>query len=66
MQRAREAVDQRLPEQSQQPTLRSLGDEGLRQIVEDYTDAMQRGDVEAVLGMLTEDATWSMPEELPA
>ncbi len=61
LQRARDTVDQRLPEQSQQPTLRSLGDERLREIVEEYTDAMQRGDVDAVVSLLTEDATWSMP-----
>src|SRR5918992_5001132 len=61
LQRARQTVDERLPEQSQQATLRSLGDEGLREVVEGYMDAMQRGDVEAVIGMLAEDAAWSMP-----
>jgi RNA polymerase sigma-70 factor, ECF subfamily len=61
MQRARKTVDERLPERSQQETLRALGDEKLREIVERYTDAMQREDVEAVVGMLTEDAAWSMP-----
>jgi RNA polymerase sigma-70 factor, ECF subfamily len=61
LQRARQTVDERLPEQSQQPTLRSLGDERLRAIVQDYTDAIQRGDVDAVVTMLTEEATWSMP-----
>jgi len=61
LQRARQAVDERLPEQSQQETLRTLGDEGLRDVVEGYIDAMGRGDVEAVVSMLTEDAAWSMP-----
>jgi RNA polymerase sigma-70 factor, ECF subfamily len=61
LQRARKAVDERLPEQSQQATVRSLGDQELRDLVESYTDAMQRGDVDAVVAMLTEDATWSMP-----
>jgi RNA polymerase sigma-70 factor (ECF subfamily) len=61
LQRARKAVDERLPEQSQQATLRSLGDDGLRDVVESYMDAMQRGDVEAVVAMLAEDAAWSMP-----
>jgi RNA polymerase sigma-70 factor (ECF subfamily) len=65
LQRARKTVDERLPEQSQQATLRSLGDEQLREVVEGYMDAMQRGDVEAVVGMLAEDAAWSMPP-LPA
>jgi RNA polymerase sigma-70 factor, ECF subfamily len=61
LQRARKAVDERLPEQSQQATLRSLGDDGVREVVESYMDAMGRGDVDAVVGMLAEDAAWSMP-----
>src|ERR671931_1431773 len=65
LQRARKTVDERLPEQSQQATLRTLGDDGLREVVEGYMDAMQRGDVEAVIGLVAQDAVWSMPP-LPA
>ncbi|TML31488.1 MAG: sigma-70 family RNA polymerase sigma factor [Actinobacteria bacterium] len=61
LQRARATVEERLPEQSQQATLRTLGDERLREVVDSYVDAWQRGDVEAVVGMLTEDATFAMP-----
>jgi RNA polymerase sigma-70 factor (ECF subfamily) len=61
LQRARAAVEERLPEQSQQQTLRSLGDERLREIVDAYVEAWERNDVDAVVGMLTEDATFSMP-----
>jgi RNA polymerase sigma-70 factor, ECF subfamily len=61
LQRARRRVDERLPERSQQETLRTLGDERLREIVERFTDAMERADVEAVVSMLAEDAAWSMP-----
>ncbi len=61
LQRARKTVDERFPEQSQQATLRSLGDQKLRGVVEGYMDAMQRGDVDAVVEMLAEDAAWSMP-----
>jgi len=61
LQRARQTVDERLPEESQQATLRSLGDARLREVVEGYMDAMRRGDVGAVVGMLAEDAAWSMP-----
>ncbi len=61
LQRARETVEERLPEESQQRTLRELGDRKLREIVEKYMDAMQRGDVATVVGMLTQDAAWSMP-----
>ena len=61
LQRARKAVDERVPERSQQATLRSLGDDDLREVVEGYIDAMGRGDVDAVVAMLAEDAAWSMP-----
>jgi RNA polymerase sigma-70 factor (ECF subfamily) len=61
LQRARKAVDERLPEQSQQATLRSLGDDRIRELVEAYVDAWARGDVEAVHALLAEDAVFSMP-----
>jgi RNA polymerase sigma-70 factor (ECF subfamily) len=61
LQRARRTIEERLPGESQQQSLRALGDERLRAIVEGYMDAMQRGDVEAVVSMLAEDAAWSMP-----
>jgi RNA polymerase sigma-70 factor (ECF subfamily) len=61
LQRARKAVDERLPEQSQQATLRSLGDEQIRDIVEAYVDAWARGDVDALRALLAEDVVFSMP-----
>jgi RNA polymerase sigma-70 factor (ECF subfamily) len=61
LQRARKTIDERLPEQSQQATLRSLGDERLREVVESYMDAWERGDVDAVAAMLAEDAILTMP-----
>jgi RNA polymerase sigma-70 factor, ECF subfamily len=61
LQRARVQVEERVPEQSQQATLRALGDERLGEIVERYSEALEQGDVDALLGMLTDDATWSMP-----
>jgi RNA polymerase sigma-70 factor, ECF subfamily len=61
LQRARKALEDRLPERSQQATLRELGDERLRALVERYADAMEHDDVEAVVAMLAEDAAWSMP-----
>jgi RNA polymerase sigma-70 factor (ECF subfamily) len=61
LQRARKAVDERLPEQSQQQTLRSLGDDRLREVVEGYMEAWERGDVDAVAAMLAEDAVLTMP-----
>lgn len=61
LQRARAAVEERVPERSQQVTLRSLGDEMLRELVDRYVDAWERCDVDAFTAMLTEEATFSMP-----
>jgi RNA polymerase sigma-70 factor (ECF subfamily) len=61
LQRARKAVEERLPERSQQATLRALGDERIRELVEAYVDAWRRGDVEALRALLAEDALFSMP-----
>jgi RNA polymerase sigma-70 factor (ECF subfamily) len=61
MQRARAAVDERMPAQTQQQTLRALGDEAVRELVERYVEAWNRGDVDAVVSMLAEEATFSMP-----
>jgi RNA polymerase sigma-70 factor, ECF subfamily len=61
LQRARKSVDEKTPEQSQQATLRTIGDDRLTEIVDGYVDAWLRGDVETVAAMLTEDATFAMP-----
>ncbi len=44
-----------------QATLRALGDRRLREIVERFADSFEHGEVDAILAMLTEDATFSMP-----
>src|ERR671935_1344103 len=56
LQRARRTVDQRLPAQSQQATVRALGDKRLGELVDAYVDAWERGDVEAVAAMLADEA----------
>jgi RNA polymerase sigma-70 factor, ECF subfamily len=61
LQRARATVEDRLPDQSQQATLRALGDDELRELVDRYVDAWENGDVETVVGMLAEDAVFAMP-----
>src|SRR5207248_3797954 len=61
LQRARAAVDERVPEQTQQETLRSIGDDGIRELVDRYVDAWERCDVEAFASMLAEDASFAMP-----
>jgi RNA polymerase sigma-70 factor, ECF subfamily len=59
--RARRELRERTPERSQQETLRDLGDDGVRELVSRYTEALERGDVERIVALLSEDATWSMP-----
>ncbi|MCZ7588235.1 MAG: nuclear transport factor 2 family protein [Gaiella sp.] len=61
LQRARKTVDQALPERSQQATLRSLGDDGLRGLVERYVAAWESRNVQAMVAVLVEDATFAMP-----
>jgi RNA polymerase sigma-70 factor, ECF subfamily len=61
MQRARAAIDARLPDPSQQETLRTLGDEQITELVDRYVAAWESNDVDAVVAMLTEDAAISMP-----
>jgi RNA polymerase sigma-70 factor (ECF subfamily) len=61
LQRARVIVAQRVPDRTQQQTLRSIGDARLREIVTGYSTALERGDADALIALLTEDVTWSMP-----
>jgi RNA polymerase sigma-70 factor (ECF subfamily) len=61
LQRARKAVSQRLPDRSQQATLTALGDGRVRDIVDRFVDAFEHGEVDAILDLLTDDATFAMP-----
>jgi RNA polymerase sigma-70 factor (ECF subfamily) len=61
LQRARKAVEERVPERSQQATLRELGDERIKELVARYVDAWEQGDVDTVMDMLADDASFAMP-----
>jgi RNA polymerase sigma-70 factor (ECF subfamily) len=61
LQRARKTVDERLPARSQQETLRELGDDRLREIVRKYIAAWESRDIEAMVAMLVDGATFAMP-----
>ena len=50
-----------MPARSQQSVLRDLGDQRTRAIVRRYRDAIEQGDADTLVGMLTADVTWSMP-----
>ncbi|MBP2327922.1 RNA polymerase sigma-70 factor (ECF subfamily) [Kibdelosporangium banguiense] len=59
--RARRIVAQRVPARTQQQTLRTIDDTKLRALVTGFATALDRGDTEALIALLTEDVTWSMP-----
>jgi RNA polymerase sigma-70 factor (ECF subfamily) len=61
LRRARKTVDARLPEHSQQETLRTLGDEALRELVDEFVTAWEQADVDAVVTMLADGAALTMP-----
>jgi RNA polymerase sigma-70 factor (ECF subfamily) len=59
LQRARKIVGPRLPDITQQATLSALDD--VRKLAEQYTNAWETGDVDAIVAMLAEDAKYAMP-----
>jgi RNA polymerase sigma-70 factor (ECF subfamily) len=61
LQRAHASIDGRLPERSQQATLRSLGDERLATVVNRYVEAWNHSDVDAIVDLLTDSAALAMP-----
>jgi RNA polymerase sigma-70 factor (ECF subfamily) len=61
LQRARKATDEQLPDQTQQATLRSLGDKHVQELVGTYMHAWEEGDVDTIVGLLTDDVTIAMP-----
>lgn len=61
LQRARTTVEHGLPEASQRRT--RLDHDGVRRLAERYPTAWETGDVEAIVGMLSEDAKYTMPPE---
>jgi RNA polymerase sigma-70 factor, ECF subfamily len=61
LQRARAKLERELPARSQQETLQALGDERSRQLVAGFLDAWNRADVAAIVAMMSEEASFSMP-----
>jgi RNA polymerase sigma-70 factor (ECF subfamily) len=59
--RARRILAQSVPARTQQQTLRTISDTRLRALVTGFATALDRGDAEALVALLTEDVTWSMP-----
>ncbi|OLT19913.1 RNA polymerase subunit sigma-70 [Pseudonocardia sp. CNS-139] len=61
LQRARKIVAEKVPPRTQQRAVADLGDARLREIVTGFSGALERGDTAALVALLTEDVTWSMP-----
>jgi RNA polymerase sigma-70 factor (ECF subfamily) len=61
LQRARTTASAGLPKRSQQETLRALGDQAVADLAHRYATALETGDVDTLLGLLTQDASWCMP-----
>ena len=61
LQRARATATASLPKRSQLQTLRALGDRAVADLAHRYATALETGDVDTLLGLLTQDATWCMP-----
>lgn len=61
LQRARRIVSDRIPQATQQQTLREIDDQRVRRIVTGYMTALEHGDADLLVAMLTDDVTWSMP-----
>ncbi|WP_370934442.1 sigma-70 family RNA polymerase sigma factor [Amycolatopsis sp. cg13] len=59
--RARRTISAHVPARTQQQTLRTLGDARLQELVTGFATALTSGDVDALVRLLTEDVTWSMP-----
>jgi RNA polymerase sigma-70 factor (TIGR02960 family) len=65
LQRARASMQERTHGRSQQAELAALGADGVRRLVAEFVAAWEAGDVERLVGLLAEDARFTMPP-LPA
>jgi RNA polymerase sigma-70 factor (TIGR02960 family) len=65
LQRARKAVDERVPDTTQQEELAALGGDGQRELVDAFVAAWEGADIGALTTILAEDARFTMPP-LPA
>ncbi|MEJ2857206.1 MULTISPECIES: sigma-70 family RNA polymerase sigma factor [unclassified Saccharothrix] len=59
--RARRVLAAKVGGASGQPALSKVQDARIREVVAGYTAALERGDADRLVALLTEDVTWSMP-----
>ncbi|MFI0479863.1 sigma-70 family RNA polymerase sigma factor [Actinomadura sp. 9N215] len=65
LQRARKAVQERVPPATQQTELSALGPDGRRDLIDAFVAAWERSDVDALVTLLADDVRFTMPP-LPA
>ena len=65
LQRARKAVEDRVPDTTQHDELTALGEDGRRELVKAFVAAWENVDIAALTSMLADDARFTMPP-LPA
>lgn len=65
LQRARKAVEERVPPVPQQAELATLGADGQRELVDAFVAAWERADVDAIVALLADEVRFTMPP-LPA
>jgi RNA polymerase sigma-70 factor (ECF subfamily) len=61
LQRARATLAERAPSPTQQQALHTLGDARLRELVTGFATALERGDADTLVSLLSADVSWSMP-----
>ncbi|MEU8799935.1 sigma-70 family RNA polymerase sigma factor [Spirillospora sp. NPDC048819] len=65
LQRARKAVQERVPPTTQQAELSALGADGQRELIDAFVTAWERADVDTLVTLLADDVRFTMPP-LPA
>jgi RNA polymerase sigma-70 factor (ECF subfamily) len=63
LQRAHKTIDVRVPAQSQQATLRTLGDREARALVNRFAEAWETHDVDTLVALVADDARMTMPPQ---
>jgi RNA polymerase sigma-70 factor (ECF subfamily) len=63
LQRAHRTIDGRMPAQTQEQTIRALGDREVREMVDRFARAWETRDVQGLVAMLAQDARMTMPPQ---
>ncbi len=61
LQRARAALVDKVPSTTQREARHMIGDDRLHELVTGFAGALERGDVDLLVSLLSADVTWSMP-----